>query len=89
VFRILKEGKKRSEDPSLDEVVGLVVLGAASELGDEEIASLKAELAKEYYKDRRQILTMAIRNAEAKGNEAELKAALEELNNLPQTADGA
>ncbi len=88
VYRILKDGKKRSEDPSLDEVVGLVVLGASSEMSDEEIAALKAELAKEYYKDRRQILAMAIKNAEAKGNEPELKAALMELNDLPFTPEG-
>lgn len=68
-------------------MVGLVVLGASSELSEEEIASLKAELAKEYYKDRRQIITTAIKNAETRGNEEELKAALEELNDLPQTAD--
>jgi len=87
VFRILKDGKKRSEDSSLDEVVGLVVLGASSEMTDGEITSLKAELAKEYYKDRRHILAMAIKNAEAKGNEAELKAALQELSDLPPTVE--
>jgi len=87
VFRILKDGNKRSEDPSLDEVVGLVVLGASSEMSDEEIASLKAELAKEYYKDRRQILSMAVKNAEAKGNDAELRAALQELNDLPRALE--
>jgi len=54
---------------------------------DGEITSLKAELAKEYYKDRRHILAMAIKNAEAKGNEAELKAALQELSDLPPTVE--
>ena len=83
VFTLLKNGKKKSDDPGLDEVIGLIVLGASSEPGDAEIASLKAELAKEFYRERRQILTTAIKNAEARGNEEELKGALEELNSLP------
>ncbi|HVM76858.1 MAG TPA: DNA primase [Candidatus Paceibacterota bacterium] len=87
VFRLLKSGKKKSEDPSLDQAIDLVILGGSSELTDDEIAALKAELAKEYYKERRQILATAIKNAEAKGNDAELKAALEELKNLPAISE--
>ena len=86
-FRILKAGKKGSEDPALDEIVGLVMLGVSGESSDQEISSLKAALEKEYYKERRQILTTAIKNAEARGNEEELKGALEELNNLPSTSE--
>ena len=87
MFRLLKSGKKKSEDPSLDEAIDLIVLGASQELKEAEIDALKAEFTKEYYKDRRSVLTQAIKNAEAKGNEAELKGALEELRNLPAAAE--
>jgi DNA primase len=80
VLRILKSGKRKSEDPSLDEIINDIVLRP---VGDEEIEALKNELAKEYYKERRLIIALAIKNAEAKGNETELKAALEEMKNLP------
>lgn len=83
ILRIFKTGKRQSEDPSLDAAIGVIVLSASEDLPIEEIASLKAELAKEYYKERRQIVTQAIKNAELHGNEAELKAALEELSQLP------
>jgi DNA primase len=83
ILRILKSGKTKSEDPSLDEIIGLVMLRASGDFPGETVSALKAELAKEYYKERRKIIAQAIKNAEAKGNEAELKAALEELNKLP------
>ena len=83
ILRILKSGKTKSEDPSLDQTIDLIMLRASGEIADDEIAKLKYELAKEYYKERRRILGMAVKNAEAKGNESELKAALEELKNIP------
>ena len=88
ILRILKAGKTKSEDPSLDETIGLIVLRAAGEIPHEEISALKAELAKEYYKERRQILTQAVKNANARGNEAEANAALEELDNLSAAQTG-
>jgi DNA primase len=87
ILRILKNGKTKSEDPTLDEVLGLIILRASSDLSDEQITILKGELAKEYYKERRQIIAQAIKNAEAKGNDAELNAALEEMRNLPRAED--
>ncbi len=83
ILRILKSGKRKSEDLPLDDIIGIVTLRASNEVSDGQIAALKSELAKEYYKERRKIVTQAIKNAEAKGNEEELKAALEELKNLP------
>ncbi len=85
ILRILKSGKRQSQDPGLDTVIGIVTLRSPSpgEVSDEHVAALKLELAKEYYKERRKIVTQAIKNAEARGNEAELKAALEELRGLP------
>ena len=83
IFRILKGGKRKSEDPSLDAAIGLIVLRASNEFSKREIETLKVQLAKEYYKERREIITQAIKNAEVRGNDEELKAALEELKNLP------
>jgi DNA primase len=83
ILRILRMGVRRSEDPTLDEEIGIIVLRASNEVPDGEIKTLKAELMKEYIKERRNILVLAIKNAEANGNEAELQAALEELRSLP------
>ena len=86
IYDVLKSGARRSDDPTLDAAINLIVLRDPSELSDvsaADLAVLKAGLAKEYYKERRHILTLAIKNAEARGNDAELSAALDELKNLP------
>ncbi len=87
ILRILKSGKRKSEDPGLDEVIGLIVLGAPDDMSEQALAVLRAEFKKEYYKERRRVLALAIRNAEARGDEAELGAALLELKNLPLTGE--
>jgi len=79
IARILKSGKRKSEDPLLDEAIGIIVLRASDNPAKGEIESLKTELAKEYYKERRHVLTLAIKNAQARGNEAEGQAAMQEL----------
>jgi DNA primase len=86
ILRLLKTGKAKSQDPSVDEVVGLIMLRASGDFPGETVDALKAELAKEYYKERRKIITQAIKNAEAKGNDPELKAALKELSEIPAFA---
>ncbi len=83
ILRLLAAGKRKSEDPALDAMIDGIVLRASGERAAEEIATLKIELAKEFYKERRLILEKAIKNAEARGNESELGAALEELSKLP------
>jgi hypothetical protein len=86
IFILLKSGKRKSDDPALDAIVNLIVLRdptALGDLSDEDIAVMKNGLAKEYYKERRHILSLAIKNAEARGNDAELSAALAELAKLP------
>ncbi len=87
ILQLLKSGKRQSEDPSLDAAISSVVFRASDELTAAEIADLKSELAKEYYKERRKILAQAIKNAEARGNATELAAALEELRNLPVSGE--
>lgn len=89
ILRILKSGKTKSEDPSLDGIIGLIVLRPAVDTSDEEVDMLKSELAKEYYKERRKILAQAVKNAEARGNETELNAALKELKDLSARVDSA
>ncbi len=86
VVRILASGKRASEDPALDASIGLIVLRTGGDLEKEEVSTLKRELEKEYYKERRQILAQAVKNAEARGDEKELKAALAELAELPPGA---
>jgi DNA primase len=86
IFTLLKDGERKSDDATLDAIVNLVVLRDPtniSELSDDDIAVLKDGLAKEYYKERRHILSLAVRNAEVRDNQAELKAALTELSMLP------
>jgi DNA primase len=86
IFTLLKSGKRKSDDPALDAVVNLIVLRdptVVGELSEEDAAVLKEGLAKEYYKERRKVLSLAVRNAEARGDETELAAALAELSKLP------
>jgi DNA primase len=91
LFTLLKSGKRTSDDTTLDAIVNLIVLRDPtniSELSDDDIAVLKDGLAKEYYKERRHILSLAVRNAEARSNQAELDAALAELSKLPGGGEG-
>ncbi len=85
VLAVLKRGVRKSEDPAQDAMLDAIVLRDTSELpsAPHEIADLKAALAREYYKERRHILALAVRNAEQRGDEKELAAALAELKNIP------
>jgi DNA primase len=87
IFHILKSGKRQSEDLALDSIIGSIVLQSSDELTAEELRILKAELTKEFYKERRKILAQVIKNAEARGNEEELSAALKELQSLPGVSE--
>jgi DNA primase len=83
IWELFKTGKRKSDDPALDEAIGLVVLQASRELSAAEVQALKEELAKAYYRERRSIVVQAVKNAQANGNTEELAAALEELKGLP------
>lgn len=85
IFALLKSGTRKSDDPKLDAVLDAIVTRDTGELpaAADEIAALKEGLAREYYKERRQILALAVRNAEQRGDEKELAAALAELRELP------
>jgi len=84
MLRILASGARKSDDPALDAAIDLVVLREPPrDVSDAEAAKLKSSLAREYYKERRQILSQAVKNAETRHDDRELAAALEELKNLP------
>jgi DNA primase len=84
MLRILASGARKSDDPALDAAIDLVVLREPPrDVSDAEAAKLKSSLTKEYYKERRQILSQAVKNAETRHDERELATALEELRNLP------
>jgi DNA primase len=87
VWRLLASGKRKSDDPALDEVINLIVLRSSAERTDAEIAGLKSELAKEYYRERRRIVAQAVKNAEANGNTEELASALKELQSMPTISE--
>ncbi|HEY5220648.1 MAG TPA: DNA primase [Candidatus Paceibacterota bacterium] len=91
IYELLKVGKRKSDDATLDMTVNLIVLRDptdVTDLSDEDIVTLKEGLAKDYYKERRKILSLAVRNAEARGNQVELDAALAELSTLPGGGEG-
>jgi DNA primase len=91
IYELLKSGKRKSDDAALDVVVNLIVLRDPTDIADisdDDLTALKEGLTKEYYKERRHILALAIKNAEAHGNEAELAAALAELSTLPEGGEG-
>lgn len=90
IYVLLKSGARKHDDPVLDAALAAIVMrdpSTTTDLNDEDVALLKNGLAQEYYKERRQLLTLAVRNAEARGNDAELALALEELSKLPRVTD--
>ena len=90
IYILLKNGVRKHDDPTLDAAIGIIVMRDPStwiEAKDEDIALLKSGIAQEYYKERRHVLTLAVRNAEANGNDAELAAALQELSKLPRAGE--
>jgi len=81
IFELLSKGIKKSEDPSLDEIINLIMLKS----GDYLILNLeeiKKELKKEYLKEKKNELTKKIREAEKQNNEDVIKKYLAELNDL-------
>lgn len=82
ILNLLKSGENKSADPRLDELMSMIILGADRQSAG-EVEELKNELKKEYFKEKRQELSLAVRRAEEAGDEAKLHRALEELNNLP------
>jgi DNA primase len=81
ILGALKDGKRKSDDPEIDNLMNFIVLGS-DDLPAKEIHILREELMKEEGRDRRTLLVAAVRRAEEAGDEAALRKALEELNEL-------
>ncbi len=84
-FQLLLEGKKASGDPELDAVLNVVFLREGT-FTEEEAGVLREELAKEYFRRRREELTRAVRLAESRGDESAVRSALDELRKIPHNA---
>ncbi len=81
VFNLLKKGEKKSNDPNLDFLIDLVMLRPEN-FDESEIPQLKNHLFKEYLKEKRQVVSQKVKQAEGQGDESALKSALAELNEL-------
>lgn len=86
IWKILSAGGRASSDPVLDELLNLAILKSRN-LPAEEIERLKNELFKEFVKEKRQELTLAVKNAEMKGDGGSLEQLLKELNSLPSARE--
>ncbi len=84
VFRVLASGERKSDDPVIDAMINVIIMRSSDDPARAGIDRLKTELKKEYYRERRKMLTQAIKNAEANGNFAELEAAIAEISALAE-----
>jgi len=82
IFKVASAGGKSTADPELDEVLNTILLQSET-IPIPEIEELKSYLKYEYIKERREELTQVVKNAEARGDDAELVKALTELKELP------
>lgn len=74
-------GETRSADPEFDQLLERIVL-RSREMMPDETQLLLTEIKREYIRERRRVLTLAIRNAEATGDTAALEAAMREIDQL-------
>jgi DNA primase len=83
VWDLLKSGKRSSTDAALDTFINTTLL-VGEELAPREFDELKMHLRREYFKERRDELTVQVKQFEREGNESELAKALQELSSLPK-----
>ncbi len=81
IFAALKKGERKLSDPTLDESLDSVILGAA-DVSAAEISELKSELVKEHLKEERHRLADDIKRREEAGDEAGRQSAIRELQNI-------
>lgn len=82
VFSLLESGKRRSDDPVMDELINIIVF-RQREAGVEEFETLKLEIYKEYIKEKRNEIISAIGQAEKSGDQKLLEKAMRDLGDLP------
>lgn len=78
-FALLLKGEKKASDPRLDEILNSVYFFPVGEHSQQELISLTGHLKNEFLKEHRKRLEWKIKQAERSGDEAALRAALEEL----------
>ncbi len=83
VWALLKQGIRRSDDPALDNFLNTALL-VAEELSPRDFDELKNHLRREYFKERRDELTLQVKQFEREGNDELLAQALKELTSLPK-----
>jgi DNA primase len=84
IVRILKTGDRKSDNKDLDQKIEIIVLKSSDTFIEKDINLLKNELKREYFKDRKNILTSIIKEAEIKKDNIKLNEALEELKSLQE-----
>jgi DNA primase len=82
IFKIVAAGGKSTADTELDGILNTILMNSET-IPIPEIQELKEYLKSEFIKERREKLTLVVKNAEALGNESELLKALTELRELP------
>lgn len=81
IFELLKNNIKKSEDPEIDELINLILLGI-DETKNYNLEEIKKYLFEEYKKEKKKEIVSKIKEAEIKGDEKVLNQALGELNDL-------
>lgn len=82
VWAILESGGRKSPKPELDTIINTALL-VPEELDPRELEDIKRHLRREYLKERRQALSLEVKQAEYAKDETRLAEALKKLSELP------
>lgn len=80
-YKILATGAKKTDNPELDGLINLIVLQSGN-TDPAELGDLRQHLNSEYVKQRRQVLSAKIREAEGRGDDSASQSAMLELQKL-------
>ncbi|MCS6789179.1 MAG: DNA primase [Patescibacteria group bacterium] len=81
VLNLLKNNVKKSDDPYIDELINIILLGV-DEPTKYNLEEIKQHLFLEYKKEKQKEIVSKIKQAESSGDEDTLNQALAELNDL-------
>ncbi|MGB9608956.1 MAG: hypothetical protein ACPL3E_01115, partial [Minisyncoccia bacterium] len=81
ILELFKKNIKKSEDPNIDEIINLILLGL-KEAEAYNLEEIKKHLFEEFKKEKKKEIVSKIREAELKNDETSLNQALSELNDL-------
>lgn len=82
IWAILESGGRKSDNPELDFIINTALL-VDEEISAKEFEELKSQLRREYLKEKREELVMAVKRAEHAGDEKNLAEAMQKLSELP------